>query len=103
MFGIFIGDAGYWNKGIGTEAASLCLDFAFNVLNMHTVYLYVYDYNKRAIASYKKIGFKVTGKKGKEGIMPGKDTTSLSWISLEVSLPVPLSFPWERSDYLVIW
>ena len=72
MFGIFIGDAGYWNKGIGTEAASLCLDFAFNVLNMHNIYLYVYSYNKRAMASYRKVGFKVTGKRREGRYYAGK-------------------------------
>ena len=72
MFGIFIGDASCWNKGIGTEAATLCLDFAFNVLNLHTIYLYVYDYNKRAIASYKKIGFLVSGKRREGRFFAGK-------------------------------
>jgi RimJ/RimL family protein N-acetyltransferase len=72
MFGIFIGDAGYRNKGIGTEAASLCLDFAFHVLNLHNVYLYVYDYNKRAMASYRKIGFQVAGKRREGRYFAGK-------------------------------
>ncbi|MBN2762709.1 MAG: GNAT family N-acetyltransferase [Bacteroidales bacterium] len=72
MFGIFIGDAGYWNKGVGTEAAELCIDFAFNVMNLHNLYLYVYEYNKRAIASYKKTGFTVSGKRREGRYYAGK-------------------------------
>lgn len=72
MFGIFIGDADYRNKGFGTEATELMLDFAFNVLNMHTIYLYVYEYNQRAIASYKKVGFIETGRRREGRYFAGK-------------------------------
>ncbi len=59
--GIFIGEKTFWNQGIGTEATSLLLDFAFNILNLHNVYLSVMSYNKRAIRCYEKIGFKKSG------------------------------------------
>ena len=59
--GIFIGDKNYWNKGYGTEAFSLLLDYGFKALNLHNIFLKVYSYNKRAIKSYEKIGFKVIG------------------------------------------
>ncbi|MBN1414130.1 MAG: GNAT family N-acetyltransferase [Bacteroidales bacterium] len=72
LYGIFIGDANYRNRGIGTEATTLCLDFGFNVLNMHTIYLHVYDYNKRAIATYQKIGFRETGKRREGRYYAGK-------------------------------
>ncbi len=48
----------FQNKGYGTEATSLMVDYAFNVLNMHKIGLEVYAYNKRAIRVYEKIGFK---------------------------------------------
>jgi RimJ/RimL family protein N-acetyltransferase len=59
--GIFIGDKNYWNKGYGTEALSLLLDYGFKALNLHNIFLKVYGYNKRAIKSYEKIGFKIIG------------------------------------------
>lgn len=59
--GIFIGEKTFWNQGIGTEATNLLLDFAFNILNLHNIYLSVMSYNKRAIRCYEKIGFKKIG------------------------------------------
>jgi RimJ/RimL family protein N-acetyltransferase len=60
-FGIFIGEKTFWNQGIGLEATQLCLDFGFNVLNLHSIELEVADYNKRAIRCYEKAGFKPAG------------------------------------------
>jgi RimJ/RimL family protein N-acetyltransferase len=37
------------------------LDFAFNHMNLHRVYLQVYDFNVRGIRSYEKCGFKKEG------------------------------------------
>jgi RimJ/RimL family protein N-acetyltransferase len=56
--GIFIGEKTFWNQGIGTEATNLLLDFAFNILNLHNIYLSVMSYNKRAIRCYEKIGLR---------------------------------------------
>ena len=61
-YGIVIGDNNYWQKGYGTDASRLILDYGFNVLKMHRIYLRVYDYNKRAIEVYKNLGFKLEGK-----------------------------------------
>lgn len=60
--GIFIGEAEMRGKGYGTEALELLCDYAFNVLNMHRVFLRVYSYNKPAIRSYEKVGFKLAGR-----------------------------------------
>lgn len=60
---ISIGEKEFWNYGFGTEAVSLFISFCFNQLNLHKVYLYVFDYNQRAIKSYEKIGF------SKEGVL----------------------------------
>lgn len=59
--GIFIGDKDYWNKGYGTEAIKLILDFGFRRLNLHNIMLHVYSFNERAIHCYEKIGFKKAG------------------------------------------
>jgi RimJ/RimL family protein N-acetyltransferase len=59
--GIVIGKKEYWGKGYGTDAMLALLDFAFNHMNLHRVYLQVYDFNVRGIRSYEKCGFKKEG------------------------------------------
>jgi RimJ/RimL family protein N-acetyltransferase len=60
--GIFLGDRTTWGKGYGSEALSLLVDYGFNLLNLRSIHLWTYDYNERAIASYKKVGFKEAGR-----------------------------------------
>ena len=59
--GIFIGNKSYWNKGYGTEALSLLVDYGFSALNFHNIMLRVYAFNKGAIRCYEKTGFKPIG------------------------------------------
>lgn len=59
--GIVIGKKEYWNKGYGTDAMITLLEFAFNQMNMHRVYLRVFGYNLRGVKSYEKCGFKKEG------------------------------------------
>lgn len=59
--GIVIGKKEYWGKGYGTDAMLAILEFAFNHMNLHRVYLEVYDFNTRGIKSYEKCGFKKEG------------------------------------------
>ncbi len=61
-FGIIIGDKEYWNKGYGSEAAKLIIDYGFKKLKLHKIDLGVYSYNPRAIKVYKRLGFKVEGR-----------------------------------------
>ncbi|MBN1538240.1 MAG: GNAT family N-acetyltransferase [Anaerolineales bacterium] len=55
--GILIGRKDYWNQGYGSEAVQLLLEHGFNTLNLHRVYLRVFEDNKRAIRAYEKCGF----------------------------------------------
>lgn len=57
--GIVIGEKNCWNKGYGTDAIKSMVNFAFNKLNLLKIQLNVYEYNFRAIKSYKKSGFKI--------------------------------------------
>jgi RimJ/RimL family protein N-acetyltransferase len=59
--GIFIGNKTYWDRGYGTEALSLLMDFGFRTLNLHNIMLRVYSFNQRALTMYEKIGFKRIG------------------------------------------
>lgn len=61
--GIFIGDKSYWHQGFGTEAMKLLIDYGFNYLNLHNIFLYVYAFNTHAAACYRKIGFKEIGRR----------------------------------------
>jgi len=61
--GIFIGNNDFRNKGYGTEALSLLVDYGFKALNLHNIMLRVYDYNMGGIRCYEKIGFKQFGKR----------------------------------------
>lgn len=61
--GIFIGDKDWWNQGIGTEAMCLLLDFAFNLLNLHSVMLGTYSFNERSVHVYEKVGFRIIGER----------------------------------------
>jgi RimJ/RimL family protein N-acetyltransferase len=70
--GIFIGNPEYWNKGFGTEALGLLMDYGFRALNLHNVFLKVYSFNERAKKSYEKIGFKIIGKY-REALLRGKE------------------------------
>jgi len=58
---IRIGDIVEQDKGYGTEAVSLLLKHAFNDLNLHRVYLHVFNTNTRALHVYEKIGFEIEG------------------------------------------
>lgn len=61
--GIVIFNQNYWGKGFGAEAIELLLDFGFSVLNLNTIELEVFSFNKRALACYKKVGFIEIGRK----------------------------------------
>ncbi|BBE30378.1 N-acetyltransferase [Tepiditoga spiralis] len=69
--GIFLGKP-YWNKGYGTEALKILVDFIFNEMNINKVKLNVYSFNERAIKSYKKVGFVVEGRLRQEIFKEGK-------------------------------
>lgn len=57
QFHIFIGNPKFHNKGIGTEATSQIIKYAFNTLKIKKVWLKVNSNNFAAINSYKKCGF----------------------------------------------
>lgn len=56
-FSIEIYDNKFYGYGIGTEITKLVLNYAFEILGYHKVYLRVLEYNKRAIKCYENCGF----------------------------------------------
>ena len=63
--GIFIGDKDYRDKGYGTEAIKLILEYGFKYLNLKNIKLDVMEFNQRAIRCYEKCGFKMAGRRRK--------------------------------------
>lgn len=70
--GIFIGNKDFLGKGIGEDALRLLIDYAFNFLNIHNIWLYVAEYNLRACNLYKRLGFKEIGRRRQSLYVGGK-------------------------------
>lgn len=62
LFRIVIGEKHAWGHGFGTDATRLVVAEAFERFRLHTVNLEVFDHNERAQGSYRRVGFKETGR-----------------------------------------
>jgi RimJ/RimL family protein N-acetyltransferase len=71
MLGIVIGEKAYWGRGYGQDAVRLLLDYAFNLLNLHSVMLGTFAFNARALACYRKVGFREIGRRRQARIVAG--------------------------------
>ena len=60
--GIVIGDKEYWSQGYGTDAMRTLVNFAFQQMNLNKVSLGVFEFNERAQAVYRKLGFVEEGR-----------------------------------------
>lgn len=56
-WGIYIGEEKAYGKGVGTEAAKLILNYAFENLGMHKVVSRVLAYNQASIRMNEKAGY----------------------------------------------
>jgi RimJ/RimL family protein N-acetyltransferase len=54
-------DRDHIGAGFGTDAQRVLLNFAFNAVGLHRVWLTAYAANTRAIRSYEKLGFRHEG------------------------------------------
>lgn len=61
-----------WEKGYGTEAMRLLIDFGWTHLNLKRIELSVHSHNPRAKHVYEKLGFKEFGTAHKKYYMGGK-------------------------------
>jgi RimJ/RimL family protein N-acetyltransferase len=57
--------------GLGPEAVTLVLGYAFNVLKLHRISVRVIDYNLRAIRAYQKCGFVIEGRERESAFVDG--------------------------------
>lgn len=56
-YGIFIGEDSARGRGIGTAAAKLMVQYCFEELKLHKLFLRAFSDNMQAIRSYEKAGF----------------------------------------------
>lgn len=70
--GIFIGDKESREKGYGTEAVRLILDYGFSYLNLNNIELSCLACNERAHRCYLKCGFKEYGRRRQAAFTNGK-------------------------------
>lgn len=62
LFHITIGERDAWGHGFGTEATRLMIEHAFGTLGLHRIALAVFEFNERAIRSYRRVGFHDEGR-----------------------------------------
>lgn len=60
--GLFIGEKSLWGQGLGTDALHSLIDYGFQQLNFHRIYLRVYAEHRRAIRLYERVGFQIEGR-----------------------------------------
>lgn len=58
---IFIGDRGYWGKGVAYEASRQIIDYGFKELKLDKIVLEVRKQNERAVKLYLSLGFTPVG------------------------------------------
>ena len=82
---IRIGEASQRGKGYGSDAVKLLLQFGFNDLNLHRIYLHVFSDNTAAIKSYLKCSFITEGELRQSVFIDGKysDVTVMSILKEE--------------------
>src|SRR5262249_7300486 len=61
LFRIVIGEKDCWGRGYGTEATHLVVEEAFQKHGLNQVRLEVFRHNARALAAYRRVGFRETG------------------------------------------
>jgi RimJ/RimL family protein N-acetyltransferase len=72
MLGIDIGDKSYWGRGYGQESVRLLVDYGFNLLNLNSIMLGVFEFNQRALACYRRVGFQEIGRRRQARIVGGR-------------------------------
>lgn len=70
--GIHIGEKSYWNQGFGSKVMRLMLKHGFENLNLHRIWLQVFENNQRALRAYEKAGFILEGKFREAKFIEGK-------------------------------
>ncbi|MFC7327306.1 GNAT family N-acetyltransferase [Marinactinospora rubrisoli] len=73
----------FTGQGLGKEATRLVLQYAFERVRLHRVWLEVYAFNMRAIATYRACGFSVEGRLRDALLWEGRRHDALLMAALE--------------------
>ena len=88
--GVFIGEEEDRSKGYGTEAIRLLVEYGFNWLGLRNIDLHVNSSNARAIACYKKAGFREYGRRHCAIFADGQWYDDLLMEALAPDFPCPI-------------
>lgn len=88
--GIVIGEPDARGRGYGTEAMRLLVDYAFTVAGMHSLMLWVYEFNQAARRCYEKVGFREVGRRRQSRWLNGRfwDEIAMDLLAVEFESPV---------------
>ena len=90
LFRIVIGEKDLWGRGYGTEATRLVVEEAFETHGLSEVRLEVFRHNPRALAAYRRVGFREVGE-------------HVEWVGrVGVELQV-VEMALHRDDYDLAW
>ena len=82
--GILLGNRDYWDKGYGTDAVIVLLNYIFGDTQLGRVYLHTLSWNIRAQKSFEKTGFiggKTVNRNGKQFLR--MEITRKRWLELQ--------------------
>lgn len=88
--GIAIGDRFAQNKGYGTEAVRLLVDYGFTVLSLHRIWLECVASNAAGLKVYQRVGFTEVGRSRESWVMNGRryDGVIMDILAREFESPV---------------
>ena len=78
--GIFIGEDAARGKGYGVEAVEAIVEYGFQALGLHRIYLRVLETNEKAIRVYERAGFRVEGV-ARDDVRIGSAYQSVVWMA----------------------
>ncbi len=61
--GIMIGEPAMRGRGLGTEAVEIIVDYGFNALNLHSIWLTTYEFNAAGRKAHARAGFTEVGRR----------------------------------------
>jgi RimJ/RimL family protein N-acetyltransferase len=98
---IGIGEKEYWSCGYGSDAMCALLEHHFTDLQLERVYLSVYDFNQRAISSYRKCGYRVDGVRRNVALVDGEwcDSIEMSVTAIDFRRRVQGGQPPPRDQW----
>ncbi len=78
-------------KGVGTEAMRLLAGHAFGEMGLNRISVRVLDFNERAIAAYKKVGFQIEGREREAAFISGQwhDDLMMGLLAREFEVAAP--------------